>query len=78
MNSEVSQATTSKIPIRIDPRMKRKMFLVDRLVCSCVESKMRHQNGNHRDFLASISIKMSGPKFDFGVHEVNSCSGSKT
>ena len=33
VNVGVCQATTTKMPIRIDPRMKRKSFLVDRLVC---------------------------------------------
>ena len=33
VNLGVRQATTSKMPIRIDPRMKRNTFLVDRLVC---------------------------------------------
>ena len=73
LHSGVRQATTSMMPTRIDPRMKRKSFLVDRLVCFLFgESNHRKKNKTRGIKMAIlVSIKISGPSSVLEFMELN-------
>ena len=68
----VCQAKLLKMPIRSDPRMKRKSFLVDRLVCFLFGESNHGKKTKHE---ASKWQSLSASKFQvqvqyFGVHGI--------
>ena len=74
----VRQATTcNNFKDDYTDRPKNEDVPRQKLVCLCLffsfsESQVRHQNGNHSDFLGSISIKISGPNSVLELMELSS------
>ena len=66
LHSGVRQATTSMMPTRIDPRMKRKSFLVDRLVCFLF-GESNHTKKKKTKHEASKWQSLSASKFQVQV-----------